>query len=368
MSSDRANDDSDNDDTASEPSLAYKPRTTTTSSGDSVTSHQAGVIYIKPSPQLQSMQAVKEHVREHGDPTPYGPWTRSDVYSTQSTANLPVTSYIPSGTPLTVFNTFRKVDIDGTEDPRLVPRPAHMFELVREEQDWSEACEWAEPSAVVEGPTQWIEGYLARKAEADLLESQAHSTKAGRIHQKCSLNRVDSLKQVNKLMRKLSRSSSGKKTLEASCGFDPRQERTRRRAPSPHHHQVAQEQQTLLCAQHPQCAIDSSGNLIYPSSSTTGFDRPTLKRRFHTVSGASFSKYLLRKVQLRQMDPDGEDEVDVKRSLSVNLGRRASVRVKGLVRKWEVGLGARADRYERHRRDSVSDAAGRELARKRYSV
>lgn len=364
---------------ATEQGPTEQVRTMTMSTVDSIASYPNGVIYIKPSPQLQSMQAVKEHVKAIGDPTPYGPWTRSKMFRTQSDLSLPLASYVPTGSPRAVFTPLENVDESafGNTRPDLIP-PC-MLELTKGGKHLIKACDCAQPTVVVDGPTKWIEGYLVRKADADRQEEEQRR-KDARAH-RWDLSQVDSLKQVNKMVRKLSLSTkkseregfevhrdcseTSKMGMLSVFGKSVTQGQALPPTHSPdedgysaqesHLHMKARSQAHSaqpLCNSPLRDQIDRDQTPHHTKPHSASPSRPTLKKRFHTVSGASVSKYLIRKMSLRQINPQDEDE-SLQRSVSTQIPsflEHKTSSVKSLIGAWERLGGKGKD--ERNRKDS----------------
>ncbi|KAH7379629.1 hypothetical protein BKA66DRAFT_140179 [Pyrenochaeta sp. MPI-SDFR-AT-0127] len=358
--------------TQSEPPAVGQESTKAMSTTDSV-SMSGGLIHIKPSSQLQSMQAVKKHLKDAEDFHPYGPWTRNKVFRTQSDISLPLSSYVPSGSPRAVFKRLEDMNESRVNDPSLDTTASDALERRRQGKDWKTACDWTEPEIVVDGPTEWIEGYLVRKAEADRREEEQRKLEARA--QRWDLSRVDSLKQVNKIVRRL----SGSTKKEDRDGFEVRREHDNdiRKGQPPIFGQSSAPEQMLQQAYLPplnqrhtqEHSISprssrseqiNEQNSPKPTQSTYNSpSRPRLGSRFHTVSGASLSKFLLRKLSLRQVDQQGED-FGLRRSLSIHvpkfLGHRRSS-MKDLSEALEKP--GKEERDERNRKDSGKGNDGR---------
>ncbi|KAJ4363186.1 hypothetical protein N0V83_010306 [Neocucurbitaria cava] len=414
--------------TCKHPMLA-KTHNITTTTVDSVASLPGGVIHINPSPQLQNMQGVGHHMIESEDTGPYQPWTRSRFLLTRSDISIPMSSYAPTGSPKVTFDTLNsRPNVNALQ--RQTPnhkrseekRETTTARKNRDNKTFLNRC--PRPNAhVTEESKEWIEDYLARKHEADELEREALS----RQKQEKSptkwvggLARVDSLKQVNKLIRRLSTttnsSSSNKRTDAAAAGCSSsdsqahQELRAKRQRPNPcdphallhdeAQHAVQQQRQTqprgeAAHAPSPSCHAPTEGikkpqklkkapptplptppttppkappKAPQPHSTATTIDEtptPTLMKRFHSVSGGTKTSlsnfFLLNKMQVhhsRQQaaaaaaDPQigsergggggasgGAGSSGLKRSISVSvtLGRKASVRARTLMRK--VGWG-----------------------------
>ena len=196
----------------SEPSMMEQEHPTIKADMESAVSHPSySVIRIQPSPQLASMQAIGEHVQRTGDTSPYGTRTRSKVFTTQSQLSLPHASYIPTGSPRAVFKKFEEIEKSSSNHSRLayyVPRIAKVIG----EKDWVRASEGAHSNTSLERSTDWIEGFLARREEADRLEEAKQKQEK---MMKWNLTRTESFKRIKRRL-------SGKRAAD----FEPRQERS----------------------------------------------------------------------------------------------------------------------------------------------
>ncbi len=304
-----------------------------------------GAIYIQPSPQLAGMQAVGEHLREEGDEFwSHETWTRSRAFLTQSQISIPIASYVPTGSPRTVFS-----NLQSPSEKNIVSR--------RPGSGGGRAAEWGEPSSSsstrvnehASSPTEWIEGYLARREEADRLEDEARRKQEKGL--KWDLRRMESF---SKIKRRLS--------AKKGMGFEPRWEQafSGRRSFSPPLDEETSESsgagrgrvgsfdpplearkslsealkidlQPSSSAQPGTSSKEEPSRItpppLPPFSPTPQRPSPWSRRSFHSINHApSLTRLLSRKKSLGSFEPVSTvvDELRLRRSFSAKLGRRAS--------------------------------------------
>ncbi len=306
-----------------------------------------GAIYIQPSPQLAGMQAVGEHLREEDDEFwPHETWTRSRAFLTQSQISIPIASYVPTGSPRTVFS-----NLQSPSEKNIVSR--------RPGSSGGRAAEWGEPSSSSStrvnehpsSPTEWIEGYLARREEADRLEDEARRKQEKGL--KWDLRRMESF---SKIKRRLS--------AKKGMGFEPRREQafSGRRSFSPPLDEETSESsgvgrgrrgsfdplpearkslsEALKIDLQPSSSaqpdppirqerprVTPLPSLPHPPSLPPQRPSPWSRRSFHSLNQApSLTRLLSGKKSLGSFEPVStvEDELRLRRSFSAKLGRRAS--------------------------------------------
>ncbi|KAF1946828.1 hypothetical protein EJ02DRAFT_430387 [Clathrospora elynae] len=180
----------------------------TISSSASTKSHTgSGVIYIQPSAQLQSMQAISERdlVEMGGDEDSSAPWTSTRVYS-MTRQTLPM-AYIPTGAP------------SNNNDVGINKAHARFNNtLVHSSAQKPLASQTKPPTTMVKEHTEWIEDFLARKEETDHFEAEDRIIQERREkRERGLLGRVDS---INRFRSKTMISKTAKRG-----SFEARQER-----------------------------------------------------------------------------------------------------------------------------------------------
>ncbi|KAF1838259.1 hypothetical protein BDW02DRAFT_11305 [Decorospora gaudefroyi] len=209
------------------PAPERSSRTSTMSSATSVASYQGpGAICIRPSTQLHSMQSISElDVRLKAASSLRRPWARSKVYPA-----CPQESFPPTGTPESLTNTPLNASVYEAHsrlNDSLHSTSNSIYRL--NAKDWARSSEWVEPCPIVEGPTEWIEDFLTRKAEADRIEEEHLLRQKQEKKEKGILGRVDS---IDRFRARLSLSVRRRRTSVAAVGkrgsFEARQERSPR--------------------------------------------------------------------------------------------------------------------------------------------